>query len=511
MKFRFEGNKTKFFAGTGGLLLSLLAWHLVPGGPSSPEAPGNANMMAAIVALMAVWWVFEVVPIAVTSLFPIIFMPAFGIATVEDVTSNYANSTIYLFLGGFMLAMALQESMVHRRIALHVVKIIGSTPSRLILGFMVATGFISMWVSNMATVMVIMPIGMSILEEIKNSGGSESLFKKFAAALMLCICYAADMGGLATLVGTAPNMIYKQMVTDIFPDAPPTEFLDWMIMGTPLCIIFIFSGWLLLTRVIYRFGKEQFLGNTQAVENQIRSLGKIRRDEIFAVSVFGFAVFLWITGSPVGIGGCTFIGWREFFGLEPVTDAVVAVSSACLLFLIPSKDRRGEMLMDWKTAVKVPWGILILFGGGFAIAAGFESSGLSEIIGEQIAGTEIKSPVLMILFICLIITFLTEFTSNTALTMLILPILAKVSVVMGYDPRMLMIPATLAASCGFMMPVSSPTHAIIFGSGYLPIRHMIRAGIYFDILGILLVTIIFWIVGPLFMGIDFSNLPAWAK
>lgn len=506
MDFKIKGNKTKFYAGIGGIIAAVLAYWFIP-----EVEGGTPKSMGAVVALMAVWWVFEVVPIAVTSLFPIVLMPALGIADVKSVTGNFANPTIFLFLGGFLLALGLQESRVHRRIALHIVRVIGSTPSRLILGFMVATAFLSMWISNMASVMVMMPIGLSVLEEIKAAGVDKKTFAGFGVALMLSIAYSADMGGMATLIGTAPNMVFYQLMQDIYPDAPSLNFVDWMIMGLPVTVLFVVFGWLLFTKVIYRLGRSKFLGDSQTVKNQIAGLGPLRRDEIMAASVFGLAVFLWLTGSPITVGPCTFIGWREWLGLEGVTDPVVAIGCSCLLFLLPSGDRPKQMVMTWKTALHVPWGILLLFGGGFAVAMGFEKSGLSSLVGEAIAGMDIQSPLLMIAVISLIITYLTELTSNTAMTMLILPILAKASVVMGFDPRLLLIPATLSASCAFMMPIASPTQAIVFGSGYVPIKQMIRAGVWFNALGIILVTLVFYFFGSAFLDIDIHNLPVWAE
>ncbi|MEM7035326.1 MAG: SLC13 family permease [Bacteroidota bacterium] len=495
--------------GLFGVALAIVAYVAVPG-DAQPQAPA----MAAVVTLMAVWWIFEVVPIPVTSLLPIVLFPLFGILPIEKTTVFFGKSTIFLFLGGFILALGLQKSGVHKRIALQIIRLIGGSPARLVLGFMVSAGFMSMWISNTATVMVMLPIALSVLEQAKAMGADAKTIRNFALSIMLGIAYAADMGGMATFVGTAPNLVYRDVLTTIFPDAPEPGFVNWMAMGLPLAIVFVTGGWLLLTRVLFRIRVDNLMGGKGIIEENLRALGRIRRDEVAALAVFGLAAVLWVTRNDIDFGGAfTFTGWQSALGLDKkmVNDAWVAIACASLLFMIPSGDRKGERLMTWDTAKDVPWGILLLFGGGFAIAGGFGASGLDKLVGEVFASMSFGSPVILVIVVCVVLTFLTEITSNTATTNLVLPILAQASVALGVDPRVLMIPATLSASCAFMMPVASPTQAIVFGSGYVPIREMIRAGIWFNILGIILVTTIFFLVGTAVFGIEIGVMPEWAK
>ncbi len=493
----FNFLKNKWIYGVLAIILAIVCYHYVPD-VTYPQAP----IMAAIVTLMAVFWIFEVVPIAITSLFPIFLFPLFEILDTKSTALFYGKEIIFLFLGGLMLAQGIQQSNLHKRIALHIVNIIGSKPTNLVLGFMVATAGLSMWISNTAAVMVMMPIGLSIIEEIKEAKKAEQFIAKFAVAVMLGIAYAADIGGMATLVGTPPNMVFIEMYHDLFPALPKIGFTQWMLMGLPLAITFTFTGWLLMTKVIFRMPKTHFFESHEVIKDLLKNLGKLRRDELFSGVIFLIAVVLWITGSDITLSDSfTIHGWRSTFGLEKVSDAAIAVATSILLFLIPSKDRPKEMLLKWSKVQELPWGILLLFGGGFAIAGGFDSSGLSQVIGNLFTHLAIDSPLLIVIIVCTILTLLTEITSNTATTTLVLPILAKASIVLGIDPRVLMIPATLSASCAFMMPIASPTQAIIFGSGYVNIKQMIRAGIWFNILGIIVITGVFFLVAKFAFGI----------
>lgn len=490
--------KNKWFYGLLAITLAFICYSLVPS-DVYPQAP----IMAGIVVIMAIFWIFEVVPIAITSLFPIFLFPLFGILDTKSTALFFGKEIIFLFLGGLMLAQGIQNSNLHKRIALHIVNIIGSKPANLILGFMLATAGLSMWISNTASVMLMMPIGLSIIEEIKEVKDSKKFLSKFAVALMLGIAYSADIGGMATLIGTPPNLVFMELYHELFPELPTIGFSQWMMMGLPISIIFLFMGWLLMTKVIFRMPKINVFENKNVIKDLLVDLGKLRRDELIAGLIFLMAAILWITGSDIIISeSFTINGWRSTFGLEMVSDASIAIVTALFLFLIPSKDRPKEMLLTWQKTRELPWGILLLFGGGFAIAGGFNSSGLSTIIGNMIANIGVESPIVIIIIVCFVLTFLTELTSNTATTNLILPILAKASVVLGLDPRILMIPATLSASCAFMMPIASPTQAIVFGSGYVKIKQMIRAGILFNVLGIIVVTGVFYLLAKFAFGIE---------
>jgi len=465
------------------------------------EDPRIARM-AAVAVWMAAWWVTEAVAIPVTALLPLVLLPLMGIQPVREVAPNYGRSTIYLFLGGFLLALGLQASGVHKRIALGIVYRVGGQPRRIVLGFMIASAFLSMWISNTATVMVLMPIGLSVLMAARDRGVEDAPLKMLGVAVMLGIAYAADIGGMATLVGTPPNLSYKEQLVRLFPDAPAPAFSDWMKLGVPLSIVFLFTGWLLLTRVALRLGDVSLLGSREAVSALRAELGPVRRDEVVTGTVFGITALLWMTRKAV---------WGGLFVDGFVDDAVVAVTMAIALFVIPSHSRKGERLLEWSMARQVPWGMLLLFGGGFALAAGFKSSGLSHWMGEQFTALQGVSPLVVMVLICIVLTFLTELTSNTATTEMVLPILASAAVALGTDPRYLMIPATLSASCAFMMPVASPTQAIVFASGWVPMRQMIRAGIWFNLLGVVLVSVFFALLSGMVMGIDPGVVPQWAK
>ena len=482
--------KARFVFGFGGIALALLAYWLIPG-TEYPQAPA----MGAVVVLMATWWIFEVIPIPVTSLIPIVMLPLLDIAEVGDVGTYYGRPIIFLFLGGFILALGLQESGLHRRLALGIVRLIGSKPRQLVLGFMLASGLLSMWISNTASVMVLVPIALSVMEGIRTEGADPQLTRKFGVCFMLGIAYAADIGGMATIIGTPPNLIFLEMYAQLFPDRPPVGFVEWMMFGLPLSIVFMFIGWYMLTHWIFRFPQSDLLSGAKSLRDQIKALGPITRDEKASGVIFLMAVILWITGSDIAISDrFTIHGWRSILELEYVTDPAVAIGAAILLFMVPSSDPNKISLLPWRRSREIPWGILLLFGGGFAIAGGFEISGLSGLLEQSFQNMPRMAPLLLVAFIAIAVTFITELTSNTAITNLILPILATGALAFAIDPRLIMIPATLSASCAFMMPIASPTQTIIFGTGYVSIRQMMRAGIWFNILGIVLVVLIFAIM-----------------
>jgi sodium-dependent dicarboxylate transporter 2/3/5 len=488
------------------ILSALIVYTLVPG-EVHPKAPLTASM----IILMAVLWITEAIPIPVTSLIPLFFLPFIGVASVKDVSPYYARSIVFLFLGGFLLALALQRSGIHKRIALHIVHKIGSKPSRIVLGFMIATGFLSMWISNTASVMVMLPVGLSVIHQAKASGLTGKDLQNFGLGIMLGMAYSADIGGMATVIGTPPNLVFIELFQELFPEAPEVSFIDWMMMGLPMTFVFMTIGWILLTKIIFRVKKKDTFGGNDTIKSQLSDLGKLTRDELFAGLVFSLTALLWMTGSDIKLGEVTIYGWRTLLDLKGLGDAGIAIMMATVLFLIPSKDRKGHFLLDWEMTEKVPWGILLLFGGGFALAFGFEKSGLGQIVGEAFSKMDVSSPVLAVAVINTVLTFLTEITSNTAMTNLILPVLAEASVSLNIDPRIFMIPATLSASCAFMMPIASPTQAIVFGSGYVPIRKMMQAGIWFNLIGIFLVTLFFLILGQMVLGIDIAVVPEWVN
>lgn len=470
--------------------------------------------MAAVALLMAIWWITEAIPLAATSLLPLVLFPLLGILPGKATAPMYIKSTIFLFVGGFLIALAMEKWNLHRRIALSIIRLVGGGPSRLVLGFMIAAAALSMWISNTATCIMMMPIGLAVVLKMEDQFGAERSHR-FAVGLMLGIAYACSMGGIATLVGTPPNLALKTIFSDTFPGAEPISFGRWMMLGVPVAIVMIASAWLVLTKVMFRLPRDLAVDQT-IVEQEHRKLGPIRFEEVVVLIVFSLTAVLWVFRKDLTFSEAFALpGWSRLLpeAIAPyIDDSTVAIAMALVLFLIPSRGGKANSptILGGEVFARVPWDIVLLFGGGFALASGFESSGLSELIGHQFAGLNKVSPLIMILVICLTLTFMTELTSNTATTQIVLPILAAVAVSIGIHPLILMVPATLSASCAFMMPVATPPNAIIFGSRRVGIAEMARAGIVLNLIGIIVVTLLFYYVGRTALGIGDGPMPDWA-
>ncbi len=493
-------NKIGFFLGLA-LFFLLLPLDLDPTNPAIPR-------ILAVAALMAAWWITEAIPIPVTSLLPLVLFPVLGIMDAKKVAPIYMNSNIFLFMGGFILALAIEKWGLHRRIALNVIRLLGVRPRRLVLGFMIATAFLSLWISNTATTMLMLPIALSVIRRMEKAmGGREE--SVFPVALMISIAYAASIGGTGTLIGTPPNISFTRILAISFPEAPEISFGVWFAMAFPLVIVFLGLSWMLLTTVLFPLGKENVEGAREVLLAERNELGRMSREERIVLVLFVLTALLWICRADIRFGGTVLAGWASRLGLEGVDDSTVAMFTAILLFLIPAKRAKGR-LMDWETAVRLPWGILLLFGGGFALASGFKETGLTSWIGEKFLPLAGTSPKLLVLATSSLLTFLTEVTSNTATTEMILPLLASIAVSLHIHPLLLMIPATLSASCAFMLPVATPPNAIVFGSGRVPIQTMAKAGILMNILGIILIFLTLFTLGTFLFGITPDALPAWA-
>ncbi len=476
--------------------------------PGRPEL----NRMAAAAALMAVWWMSEALPIPVTSLLPMVLFPFLGIMSSKQTAPWFMNSNIFLFLGGFFIALTIERWGLHRRIALSILSLIGSKPRRVILGFMLATAGMSMWISNTASTMMMLPIGLSIVAQARSMAKRPEAVDRFALSLMLAIAYSASIGGVATLVGTPPNIDFKAIYEITFPNAPEISFFTWLSWGLPFSAVFLFITWALLVYLIAPPGGQPIMGEGEIIKDELKKLGRISAPEKRVLVVFVMTALLWVFRKTIDLGFVTIPGWSNLLGIDKmVDDGTVAISMSILLFIIPVNLKKGEFLLDWPTALKVPWGILLLFGGGFALAAGFKSTGLSTWLAMQMGGLSELHPLLIIMLICLFMTFLTEVTSNTATTQMILPVVAKLAVALGINPLMLMIPATMSASCAFMLPVATPPNAIIYGSGQVPIGKMARAGILLNLAGVVVISLIMWFGVQAVMGIDPQVLPEWAK
>lgn len=472
------------------------------------EAHPLAARCAGVAVWMGVWWLTEAVPLAVTALLPLILFPILGIMAAGSVASNYTNDVIFLFLGGFMVALAMERWELHKRIALRVILLIRGGIGRTLLGFMVATAILSMWISNTATTMMMVPIATAVLHRYDALLGKE-LTSKIAIGLLLGIAYSASIGGLGTLVGTPPNLVFAQVFKIQFPNAPEFTFTNWMLFAFPISVIMLLLTWGLL-RAMYLPTVKEFKSTHDVFRKELRELGPMSYEERVVLIVFSLMAILWMTRRSLTIGSFTLPGWSKLLP-EPsfVGDGTVALTLAVILFIVSAKDRSTRIL-NWETARKLPWRIVLLFGGGFALAGAIVQSGLSEVIGMKMQGLSALSPLWMTSAICTLLTFVTELTSNTATTQIALPILAATAVAIGRNPFYLMIPATLSASCAFMMPVATPPNAIIFGTGRIQIYQMAKAGILLNLIGIVVITLWTLLAGPAFFNGAASSLPAWA-
>jgi sodium-dependent dicarboxylate transporter 2/3/5 len=494
-----------------GLFLGPLLFFLVLLMDLDPGKP-VVTRMAAVAILMATWWITDAIPLSATALLPLILYPLLGILKGKATAPIYINSTIFLFMGGFMIALTMEKWMLHKRIALWIIRIIGGGPSTIVLGFMAAGAFLSMWISNTATAIMMVPIGLAIIIQMEEKFGEKDTHK-FTVALMLGIAYSCSMGGVATLVGTPPNLSFARIFEITFPKAEPIAFGQWLIMGFPLTIIMLGLIWLLLTKVFFRIPSHLKVDRA-VVEKEYKELGPISFEEKAVLIVFFLTAILWVFRKKLSLGILTIPGWSQLLPYSKlIDDGTVALCMAMILFLIPtrSKDAKTATLMSVDVFKNIPWHIVILFGGGFALAKGFQVTGLSTLIGNKFAGLAGMSPYLMINMICGTLTFLTELTSNTATTEMILPILASVAVAMKANPLLLMIPATLSASCAFMMPVATPPNAIVFGSGRIKIIEMARVGVIINIIGVLVIGLLFYTLGTAVFSIDTSVFPEWAE
>ncbi len=499
------GRRIGLWLGPVLFLAILLSADLQPGRPL-------VTRMAAVAVLMAVWWISEAIPLAATSLLPLILFPLLGIMGGRETAPIYVNHVIFLFVGGFMIALAMEQWGLHKRIALWIIRLIGGGPSRLVLSFMLASALLSMWISNTATAIIMLAIGLAIIGEMERTLGVERTHR-LSVGLLLAIAYGASVGGMATIVGTPPNLAFVRIFEIVFPDAQPVGFGQWMLLGIPLSAAMLIMIWLLLTRVFFRSHSSLRL-SPEVVRKESRALGSLSFAEKAVLLVFLCTAALWVFRADLRLGLFTIPGWARLLPFpELVDDGTVAVAMALLLFLIPSRSatpHTGRAVLDIQVFRRVPWHIVLLFGGGFALAAGFQSSGLSSYVGTHFAGLEGASSVTMIATVSTILTFLTELTSNTATTQLLLPILANAAKALGTNPLLLMVPATLAASCAFMMPVATPPNAIIFGSGRIRIIDMAMVGFVINLVGVVVITAIFYLLGMTIFDIEPGAVPAWA-
>ncbi len=463
-----------FWAGPLLFLLLLLTIH--------PAGMGQeAIAVMAVTVWISIWWITESIPLPVTSLLPIILFPLLKVSPIVDTTSAYGHPLIFLYIGGFLLAIAIEKTGLHNRIAINIIRGMGTRLHMIVLGFMVSTGFLSMWISNTATAVMMLPIGLAIIKVA--SGTQDETTVRFNKALMLAIAYAASIGGVATLIGTPPNLVFAGVVKDMYHTE--ISFLQWFMVGFPLAIVLLLICWWYLTRIGFPLGQATLHGGKEEMDRRHAGLGLMSRSEKYVTIVFITVAVSWICRS--------FVLEKLIPGVD---DTIIAMIGGVVLFLIPSGEDKKGGILSWVDAHKLPWGIILLFGGGMALAEAFESSGLATWIGSSMTGLSVLGTFMVILMVVAIVNFLTEFTSNLATVTMILPVLAPIAVAAGIHPFVLMAAATLAASCGFMMPAGTPPNAIAFGSGYLRITDMIRTGFVMNLISIFLITLVaYFLIG----------------
>ncbi|MDZ7815852.1 MAG: DASS family sodium-coupled anion symporter [Planctomycetota bacterium] len=438
--------------------------------------------------------------------------PSLGIMKSSAATMQYGNHLIFLFMGGFFLAVAMERWNLHKRVALYTIKLVGTSPARIILGFMLATAFLSMWVSNTATAMMMVPIGLAVIKSATGCTPSDFMNNppelrdklNFGRALMLSVAYAASIGGVGTIIGTPPNVVMVGMVEKLY--GQQISFLDWMIFAVPLVVVFLAITWFMLTKVLFNPGKAKLGGSKELISNQLEDLGPITKEERWIITVFGIVASLWIARGFV----TKLPGAEDIIELKYIHDSTIAIFGSILLFIIPSNLKKGRFILDWKTAVKIPWNVILLFGGGLALAKGFQGSGLALWIAEQLRALEGSSILIFIFCVVVIVIFLTEITSNTATATLLVPIMGGAAIAMSIHPYGAIIGACLASSAAFMLPVATPPNAVVFGSECISIKDMAKAGIWMNIIGAVLITLFVMYLLPLIWGIDLKSVPGWA-
>jgi sodium-dependent dicarboxylate transporter 2/3/5 len=466
------------FAG-GATFLVLLAL------PAPADLGPEGWRTAAVAVLMAIWWMTEALPIPATALLPLALFPALGVLGASTASAPYANELIFLFMGGFLLAVTMERWGLHKRIALRIMSWVGTGPNRLVLGFMLATAFLSMWISNTATAAMMLPIALAVGEMLRPQDADDGVYD-FGVALMLGVAYAASLGGVATLIGTPPNAVLAAAASELLGEQ--IGFVQWMGVGLPVSMVMIPAAWLLLTRVLHPPG--DLHGNAAAIIQAERDgLGPPSRGEKLTGLVFALTALAWVLRAEKTIGGVTLPGLQTF--MPEIRDSTIAMAAAAVLFVLPAGElRHGEFCLDWKTARRIPWGVLVLFGGGLSLAVAMEQSGLAAWIGGVVATLVSVPGWVVVAAVAALIVFLTELTSNVATTSMAMPVMAGAAAGLGMEPLLLMTTAALGASMAFMLPVATPPNAIVFSSGYLTIPQMSRAGVLLNLTAIVTITLV---------------------
>ncbi len=458
--------------------------------------------MLGILIWVVGWWITDVIPIGITSLLPIILFPLTGIASSKLIAGFYINEIIFLFMGGFIMALALEKWDVHKRIALKALILFGKSPTKIIIGFMLICAFLSMWISNTATTLLMLPIAMSVNSHLKEIYGKDKL-KKFHIALFLGIAYACSIGGIATLIGTPPNLVFTKIFSDTFPMHSEVSFSKWFFFSFPISFVMLLLAMIVLIKLfVPKLPKKKT--NKDFFENAYKKLGKITFEQKVVLILFVLFAVLLIFRSDIEFGKIIIPGWERILTYpELISDAMIALLVVSFLYVIPTKKDKKQKLMDWKTTVGIPWEILFLFGGGFALANGFQLSGLLDWLSIQMQVLQGFPTFLMLLMISLFMTFITEFTSNTASTQALLPVVAALAISLNIHPLLVMLPLTISASLAFMFPVATPPNAIVFSTKQFKMKSMLIPGFILNLLGTLVVSLITYYWGSLLFDFGF--------
>lgn len=450
----------------------------------------DAKSILASTIWIAIWWITECVPISVTALLPIVLFPLTGGLDIKSTTASYGHNLVFLFVGGFIIALAIEKWNLHKRVALSIIKFTGTKKSRIILGFMIATAVLSMFISNTATTIMILPVGMAIISKVSESNNSYENIN-FGKSLMIAIAYSASIGGMATLIGTPPNMIFAGVVKESY--GIEIGMLEWSKFGLPVSLFLLIICWIYLTKVAFSFEDKNQASGKQEINNQLKKLGKFSNEELKVSVIFGLTAFGWIFR-------------KQLVKIIPfLDDTIIAISFAIVLFIIP--DKKNKPLLNWEDTIKLPWGILLLFGGGMAIASAFGKSGLALWIANLLSTMNGVSLFLLILIIVVSINLLTELTSNMATTAMLLPVLVTMALAINVHPYFLLVSATLAASCAFMLPVATPPNAIVFGSGLLKIEDMFKKGIWMNLFSVIVISLIVYYILPYVFDLSKDLVP----
>ncbi len=467
-----------------GLLLAPIVFLITINLPFTIISP-SGDAVIAVALWMIIWWITEAVHIAVTSLLPLILFPLLKVMPIADVGANYGSPIIFLFFGGFILALALEKVNLHKRIALSIVKLTGTTPNKVILGFMIATAFMSMWISNTASTVVMLPIALSVVKLlITDEDGFTKQDRNFALNIMLGIAFSANAGGIATVIGTPPNSVLIGLLENEYNIQ--ISFVKWMTMGLPFSILMIWFSYIVLTKLMFPCNTINFCQTENVINEELNKLGTISKEEKRVLLVFGITVFLWITRTII----------NEIFPGLKLSDTIISLIGAVSLFVIPMHMKTGKFVLEWKDTEKLAWGILILFGGGLSLAKGMASSGVVDVITDAIQNSGFN-PFIVISLLIVLMLFMTELMSNVALVAVLAPVIAGIAIGFGVPLLYVLIPVTMASSCAFMLPMATPPNAIVFASGYIKVKQMVRAGVLLNIIAVLLLILYYKFIIPL--------------